>query len=158
MNRFDKCFEYLIGVEGNYSNDLNDAGGETKYGISKRAYPQEDIKNLSLARAKEIYKTDYWDTCNCDNLPQPWDVLLFDSAVNHGVKRAIIFAQDTLNVLADGRLGTLTLTAIKQASKEDVNKFLAWRILYYVKLESFKFYGRGWVMRILKLKDFITDK
>jgi lysozyme family protein len=48
--------------EGGYVDDPQDPGGETKYGISKRAYPHEDIKDLSRDRAVEIYYHDYWLT------------------------------------------------------------------------------------------------
>ena len=33
MDRFEKIFDYLLKVEGGYSNDKNDRGGKTKYGI-----------------------------------------------------------------------------------------------------------------------------
>ena len=79
---FDKAFQLTIGVEGGYSNDPRDPGGETKYGIAKRYHPQEDIKNMTLARAKEIYLTEYWLPAGCDNAPSPMDVCLFDSQVN----------------------------------------------------------------------------
>jgi len=69
MTAFDKAFEILIGHEGGYVNDVNDRGGETRYGISKRAYPHIDIANLTLAQAKEIYRTDYWDKVKCSSLP-----------------------------------------------------------------------------------------
>lgn len=42
---FDLAFEIIIGHEGGYVNDPRDPGGETRYGISKRAYPNEDINN-----------------------------------------------------------------------------------------------------------------
>ena len=35
MDRFEKIFDYLLKVEGGYSNDKYDAGGETKYGITE---------------------------------------------------------------------------------------------------------------------------
>ena len=34
-SRFLKFFNYILLVEGSYSNDKNDKGGETKYGITK---------------------------------------------------------------------------------------------------------------------------
>ena len=52
--------ENVIKHEGGYVNDPSDPGGETKYGISKKAYPKVDIKNLTLDDAIEIYKDDYW--------------------------------------------------------------------------------------------------
>ncbi len=42
--------------EGGYTNDPRDPGGETNWGISKRAYPNLDIKNLAMEEAKRIYK------------------------------------------------------------------------------------------------------
>ena len=54
---FDDAFDRLIGHEGGYTSGIGDPGGETKYGISKRAYPNEDIRNLSLARARQLVST-----------------------------------------------------------------------------------------------------
>ena len=84
---FDQCFDKLIAHEGGYVNDARDPGGETKYGISKRAYPQVDIKALTLDAAKEIYKRDYWDAMGIDQLPpglQDFDA--FVARVTHRVE------------------------------------------------------------------------
>ena len=48
---FDDAFVKLIGFEGGYVNNPADPGGETKYGISRRAYPGEDIANMTVERA-----------------------------------------------------------------------------------------------------------
>jgi lysozyme family protein len=84
----DRAFEDTIGLEGKYSNDKDDRGGETKYGISKRWHPDEDIKNLTIERAKEIYLDEYWNPCKCDNLEFPMDCIVFDTAINMGVGTA----------------------------------------------------------------------
>ena len=55
---FDHCIELVLGHEGGYVDDPNDAGGETNWGISKRAYKDVDIKNLTKEEAKAIYKKD----------------------------------------------------------------------------------------------------
>lgn len=60
ISRFDKCVEFVLASEGGYVNDKYDAGGETKFGISKRAYPDLDIINLTIEQAKDIYYKDYW--------------------------------------------------------------------------------------------------
>lgn len=58
---FDIAVELVLKHEGGYTPGLaGDPGGETNFGISKRAYPGVDIKNLSLEGAKEIYRRDYW--------------------------------------------------------------------------------------------------
>jgi len=77
---------YEIGVrltldlEGNenYTNDPDDPGGETKYGICKKYHPTVDIKNLTLSQAKQIYLEKYWIPAGCDNAPFPMDIALFD--------------------------------------------------------------------------------
>ena len=58
--KFEKAFKYVIYNEGGYVNDPSDLGGETKYGISKRSYPNLDIKHLTLEQARKIYFCDYW--------------------------------------------------------------------------------------------------
>jgi lysozyme family protein len=63
---FDEAFDVLIGHEGGYVNHPGDPGGETKFGISKRAYPALDIKALTLGQAKAIYRRDYWIPAGCD--------------------------------------------------------------------------------------------
>lgn len=85
---WDKAIDFVLSIEGGYVNDKADPGGETKYGISKQSYPNVDIANLTEAEAKEIYKKDYWDTCNCDHLSVGVDILVFDTAVNMGIGAA----------------------------------------------------------------------
>jgi lysozyme family protein len=74
-------------VEGGLANLKGDSGGLTKYGISSKAYPGEDITNLTLDRAKFLAKRDYWfpmrlDTVNCQALANT----LFDFAIHAGVR------------------------------------------------------------------------
>lgn len=64
MSEFHLAFNHLMKYEGGYVNDPDDPGGETKYGISKRSYPNLDIKNLTEEQAKSIYLREWWS-------PQP---------------------------------------------------------------------------------------
>lgn len=90
MADFEKAIQKILRSEGGYVNDPNDKGGETKYGISKRSYPNVDIKNLTLAGAKAIYKRDFWDKVGGDLInDQSIADLLVDSAVNEGVTPAL---------------------------------------------------------------------
>ena len=57
---FEEAFQILMDHEGGYANAKYDRGGETKYGISKRQYPDLDIENLTLEQARSIYFKDYW--------------------------------------------------------------------------------------------------
>ena len=66
---FDEIIDNVLESEGGYVNDKDDAGGETNMGISKKAYPDLDIKNLSKEEAKQIYYEDYWCPSKADQLP-----------------------------------------------------------------------------------------
>lgn len=122
MSNFDIAFDLLIKNEGYYSNDPDDKGGETKFGISKRSYPELDISKLTLEQAKEIYKRDFWDNLGLDrinNFSVGVAVKLFDMAVNIGCKWAVKILQRAIRSLTlnriilneDGLLGAETLSA-----------------------------------------------
>jgi len=149
MSDFDKAFELVIAAEGGYSNDARDSGGQTKWGISKAAYPNLDIYNLTLEQAKAIYKTDYWDKVKGDEMPYPMNVFVFDSAVNQGVAPAIKMLQKALGVAQDGILGRDTLAALKRKmGKEVLSLYMTERAMRYTGTRSFDIYGRGWLKRL----------
>lgn len=60
MALFEDAIPTVIENEGGYVNNPADPGGETRYGISKRAYPNVDITNLTLDEAEAIYRRDFW--------------------------------------------------------------------------------------------------
>src|SRR5689334_6646940 len=99
----------VIGHEGGLVDDPRDPGGLTRYGISKRAYPGEDIQNLTLERAKELYRRDYWAPIKGDELPNALGLCLFDMAVNSGPAQAIRTLQRAIDVPVDGIIGPGTL-------------------------------------------------
>ena len=148
LSDFEKAFDVIIGVEGRYSNDANDPGGETMYGISKKAYPLEDIGALTKARAKELYKRDYWDKVKGDQLPHPLCLFAFDAAVNQGVDAAIKMLQKSLGVPQDGIIGGATLAKAEKASPEIACLFMADRALRYTGTRGFDNFGRGWFKRL----------
>jgi hypothetical protein len=85
---FDDDVGFILAREGGYVFDAADPGGETNMGISKAAYPNEDIKNLTRERAVELYQRDYWNKAGCDGLEEPLALVVFDTAVNMGTSRA----------------------------------------------------------------------
>lgn len=88
MSNFNKALEFTLRWEGGYVNDPADPGGETKYGISKRAFPKLDIKNLTKEKAAEIYQQNYWIPTGCEKMELGMAIAAFDAAVNCGVGRA----------------------------------------------------------------------
>lgn len=146
---FDHAFEKVIGHEGGYVFDQRDPGGETKYGISKRAYPNEDIKNLTLARAKQIYKRDYWDRCRCDDLPFEVRFDVFDAAVNSGVSQASKWLQRAVGAKPDGVIGNLTIKAAQQIDGITIAmRMNGERLKFMTDLPTWPHFGKGWARRI----------
>lgn len=147
--KFDDAFELLIGHEGGYVNNPRDPGGETKYGISKRSYPGEDIPNMTLARAKAIYLHDYWGAAGCDAVPDVIKADLFDAAVNSGVHAAIRMLQRACSADPDGILGPRTLMALQSmAPARLVARFNGSRLEFMASLATWPTFSRGWARRI----------
>jgi len=89
-----QALTFVLDREGGYVNNPADPGGETNYGISKRAYPNLDIRGMTPELAGTIYKNDYWMPAGCDALPPAMALIVFDTAVNCGVSRATAWLHD----------------------------------------------------------------
>lgn len=148
---FDQALARLLQHEGGYSNDPNDAGGETNLGISRRAYPGEDIKGMTRERAALIYRRDYWGPAGCDAAPDALRFELFDMAVNAGVGAAVRALQLAVGANADGVLGPQTLLKLQSANAAWVlRRFQGARLLAYTKAKSWPNFGAGWVARVAR--------
>ena len=144
---FDKAFEIIIGHEGGYVLDSRDPGGETKYGISKRAYPSMNIKDLTLADARVIYLADYWVEIEADSLPDSVRLMAFDCAVNTGVTMAKKLLQRAAGTKDDGIIGPKTRAAISN-TPDLAMKFAGFWLQYYTDLPGWPTYGKGWTRRV----------
>lgn len=146
---FEQAFEKLLNHEGGYVNDHRDPGGETKYGISRRSYPGEDIAGMTIARAKEIYKRDYWGPAGCDAVPPKLKVQLFDMAVHSGAKQAVKLLQRAAYAADDGILGPNTLMAVQSMPADRlIARFNGFRLEFLTELPTWAAFGRGFAKRI----------
>jgi lysozyme family protein len=85
MADFETAITLVLKHEGGYTAGLQgDPGGETNFGISKRAYPNIDIKNLTVEAAKAIYQKDYWSPAMEQEPDQRLANCMLDCAVNQG--------------------------------------------------------------------------
>ena len=130
MKTVDEMIEDLIQVEGGYSNNPNDLGGETCWGITvaearKYGYlgPMQDLPKET---ARSIYRQRYWYETKFDHVAVHYPevaVELFDTGVNMGTSKAAEFLQMALNALnnqekhyadvdEDGSIGPATITAL----------------------------------------------
>ncbi len=149
--RFMDAMTILLELEGGYVNDPRDPGGETKYGISKRAYPTEDIPNLTVERACTLYKRDYWDPIKADQLPPKVRFAVFDAAVNSGIAQAVKWLQRAAGAQVDGVMGPRTLQKAMEGDPMRLTSHLiALRLEFLADNKNFTVYGRGWTKRIVE--------
>ena len=144
--------------EGGYVKDPKDAGGETKFGISKRSYPHLDIKNLVRDQVRKIYFCDFWMKAKCEQIDdENLAVKFFDLAVHTGIPQAVKLIQRALRsageqVVEDGIIGSITLTAINKADPTDLLPALKseaagyYRLIASINPSQQKFIN-GWLSR-----------
>jgi len=157
--RFLRAVEVVLAHEGGYVNDPADPGGETKYGISKRQYPELDIASLTRKQAIEIYRRDWWDKYGYGRLASSAIATkVFDLSVNVGPRRAHEMLQRALHavgrrdVVVDGIIGPQTISAANAAPPDALLAALrAEAAAYYRQLiernPALKKYERGWLNR-----------
>ncbi len=128
MAEFSKAVEALLADEGGYVCHPNDPGGETNFGISKRRYPEVDVKALTREQAIALYARDFWNPLY-DKIPlQKLADKLFGASVNmtHGDTRPyyetpmkavellqLALSDERSSVTVDGKFGPQTLMAVK---------------------------------------------
>ncbi|HFE31995.1 MAG TPA: N-acetylmuramidase [Gammaproteobacteria bacterium] len=158
MADFNKAIGKTLAHEGGakFTDDPTDRGGATKFGISQRAYPNVDIRNLTEQQAREIYKRDYWDRIRGDEITsQAIAENIFDTAVNMGVRTASRLAQVALDIEpADGIIGSQSLKVINAADEPlFIANYTIAKIARYASIcnrnKKQKKYLLGWINRAL---------
>lgn len=164
MMDFETAVELLLSpnVEGGYSNNRMDPGGETMWGITKRdAFKHGytgDMRYLPKATAKEIYKAEYWDPLHSDDMPDRFRYPFFDCGVNEGVERATEFLHSFLG-LEEGPIDQATLVAVGMADITSlVCYFMALRVRHYTSLPTWGMFGRGWMNRVATNLEIVANK
>ena len=152
----NQIFDWLLTWEGGatLTNDPLDSGGVTKYGISQRANPDIDIRNLTYSSAKAIYEQRYWLDAHCDELPRFMQLLVFNVAVNAGVSTSIKLLQRVTKSTRDGKFGPNTLLNVKRYQgtvKSFSINYTSWLLMHYIAIIIKKptqvKWARGWFRR-----------
>lgn len=154
---YQLAVQMVLNFEGLYSDHKEDRGGQTKYGISSRSYPDLDIKRLTRDHAIAIYHRDYWSLIRGDDLPDVLAVALFDAAVHHGVRRAVRLFQIVVGVKADGYIGSVTVkAAVRKNTSKTLNRYLAKRAVLFHDIvtanSSQDKFIEGWMYRLIALR------
>jgi lysozyme family protein len=168
MASFEKAQALVSIAEGGYSKDENDSGNYnnfdkntpfvgTNFGISAptltawlgRTATKSDMLALTYDEALKIYKKNYWNVINGDNInSQSLANLLYDSAVNQGIGKPKIIVQNTLNIpvtLPFSKNVTDTINNYKN-QEELFNKLKAERIATYAGGDPR--YYQAWIDRV----------
>jgi len=161
MTTFDKAVNIVFKLEGydTYTNDPDDAGGATKYGITLATLrefdmdldgdgdvDENDVKLISADDAKFIYDKNYWKLSQADKIKDEWVAIYhFDTSVNMGVRTACKLFQKSLNdtlhlinrdddkLLIDGMIGPHTLSVVEIVLEKAPNRLYHNMIMNRVK-------------------------
>lgn len=177
---FEIAINEVLMAEGIFSNNKYDHGGKTKYGITEEVWNsynnEKPIEDITVEDATQVYKDKYWNLIYGDDIPdEGLAILMFDSAVNHGVGAAIRLLQEALNatngngkrwndINVDGVIGEKTMDAV--FSVEDLGKlrelFLA---LYFARGKKYmnivernptqREFTNGWLNRLFNLSKYV---
>lgn len=156
--RFQECLEFVLKWEGGKDDDPDDRGGRTAFGITQAEYDSwrrangiatQDVWSISQIEVRSIYFANYWQVMNCDNHTAPFDLCVFDAAVNNGVGKAKVW-----------RLKAKAIWYVSGAG--DIKKlckiFLDLRESFYrsiAKGTQAKFL-RGWLNRVADLRRVVS--
>ena len=172
MDRFERIFDYLLRVEGGYSDDKHDKGGKTKFGIIEEEARdfgyKGDMQDLTKDFAKNIYLKKYYLGNKLDKVINDKVALsICDWAVNsgrNGTKNAQIAINQltNANLDVDGIIGSKTLEALNSV---DSDKFLEvyhnlQRIYYKGKVEADRTqegFLTGWLNRVQRKEEYLRN-
>lgn len=155
-SNIEKIVDAIIAAEGGTTetNDPNDSGGRTKYGIAEKSNPEAWADGtVTLDEARDIYFKKYVVQPGFDKITDPkLQHQLVDFGVNSGPFIAIQKLQTVLGVPVDGKLGPHTYAAVASSDPRAIcNKLAGERIKLFVKIckkapSQLKFL-EGWVNR-----------
>jgi lysozyme family protein len=163
---FPAALAFSLRWEGGLSNDPQDHGGLTNYGITQVSYtsyrqrhglPPQSVTHITKAERDAIYRHDYWDAVKGDALAWPCSLVTFDAAVNSGPGRAARWLQAAAGVLVDGTIGPVTAAACAADPQTVALKAIVEReaFLRAIGKGSQKRFLRGWLRRTADLRKMV---
>lgn len=142
---YENCLAITLKWEGGDVNHPADPGGKTRWGITQATYNHwrkskgKRTRSVFLMTRDEmlaIYKKNYWDVVNGDNLAPGVDLAVYDFGVNSGPARAKRYLRSVLG-------GT---------DWDTVKRLCAKRMSFVRGLKTWKVFGRGWSRRIADIE------
>lgn len=183
--KFKRAQAFTEKWEGGFCDDKYDRGGATKYGISyeylrglsdnqlalvgiKKPITRATIQGLTKDQARQLFCTSFWLAGNCEDLPEPMGWVLYDYAVNCGLRTAIRRMQRVCNeklgteLVLDGVNGPRTSAALfLMTNKPGIRAMLDDRRMRYegiVKANATqKKFLKGWMNRVADLEKQVIE-
>lgn len=166
MLSFDSALAAVLREEGGFVNDPLDPGGVTCLGVTKAVWDQwcgrestiADMRALTPLKVAPLYRAQYWNALQCDRLPGPLALCVFDFGVNAGIGRAARYLQGMVGATEDGHIGDKTIAAAGKwigahGIREAVTTYQNGRRAYYRSLAQFPRYGKGWLRRVNEIEE-----
>jgi lysozyme family protein len=153
-------YSWVLIDEGGFTNDPDDNGGVTSWGITidevkkwrNSAVSIADMGRFTQDEAKLIFTSWYWTPLHCDDLPAGVDYAVFDAGLLHGIHRATRWLQLACKVDSDGKLGPNTLlAAVKENPISTINNMQIFRRRRIKSHPDRKKFGAGWTNRITRV-------
>lgn len=156
QGKFERCMAVTLPWEGGWSDHPQDPGGATMKGITigvyRRRHPnatKDDLRLITDAEVRAIYREGYWNPVRGDDLPAGIDMVTFDAGVNSGIRQGAKWTQRALGVKDDGSIGSETLRAATGADPLPViRQACANRMGMLRGLRTWGTFGRGWSNRV----------
>lgn len=158
---FEACLSEVLKHEGGWADHPKDPGGATMKGVTIGTFAQfkgrkvtkDELRAISDADLRAIYRRKYWDVVKGDDLPAGLDLVAFDAAVNSGPARGARWLQQALGIGVDGKIGPQTLAYARAANVrlviEDATKV---RLSFLRSLRTWPTFGKGWQRRVDDVK------
>lgn len=176
MVQLKDCIDYILENEGGYSDDLEDSGGPTNWGITQEDLARfmghtvspNDVRNMTRDTALMIYQRFYWGPLHMAELNnEKIATAVFDVGVNRGIVRGIKYAQRSCNqcgigpeLVVDGHVGPKTIASLKL---QHPTSFI--ESLYIIVAQGYRdivsnnpsqsVFINGWLRRARRLKTLI---
>jgi lysozyme family protein len=160
QKNFASALQLVLVHEGGYVDHPQDPGGATNKGVTLAVFQRfygasrtkEELRAITDAQLEHSYKTGYWDTCQCDALPDGVDYVVFDQAVNSGPGQSAKWLQAAVGVAVDGAIGPQTIAAaLQRAPAQVINTMCDARLAFLQRLRNgalWQTFGRGWQARV----------